>query len=174
VHPAVRVGPSTVEGRGLFATADLLAGTVVVVLGGRVVGTEELRRLIVAADADPDTPYVDTVGLDGGRHLVLDAGTPAHFGNHSCEPNLWHEDAVTVVARRDVAAGEELTVDYATQTTEPGWAMTCRCGAASCRGQVTGRDWARGDLQVRYGRHWVPALLRRIDAGVSGPSAPSC
>jgi SET domain-containing protein len=43
------------------------------------------------------------------------------YGNHSCDPNLWHADVVTITARRDIAAGEELTIDYATH---PGWQIT--------------------------------------------------
>lgn len=35
------------------------------------------------------------------------------FINHSCDPNVWMQDEVTSVARRDVRAGEELTMDYA-------------------------------------------------------------
>ena len=35
--------------------------------------------------------------------------------NHSCEPNVWYSGyEQTVVARRDIKRGEELTVDYCT------------------------------------------------------------
>ena len=33
-----------------------------------------------------------------------------------------------------------------------------------CRGVVTGNDWRRPDLRERYGKHWVPALLARIQS----------
>jgi hypothetical protein len=32
-----------------------------------------------------------------------------HFLNHSCDPNVWMEDEVTLAARRDLGVGEELT-----------------------------------------------------------------
>ena len=69
------------------------------------------------------------------QSFQIDPAHPVRYGNHGCAPNLWMEDAVTVVARRAVAAGEELTVDYATQTGTEAWRMTCRCGApaATCR-----------------------------------------
>jgi len=86
------------------------------------------------------------------------------YGNHSCDPTLWHVDGYTLAARRDIDAGEEVTVDYATQTAESAFAMACRCGSRLCRGRVTGDDWRRADLQDRYGDHWVPALLRRVRA----------
>ncbi len=72
--------------------------------------------------------------------------------------------AFALSARRDIAAGEEVTVDYATQTAEPDFVLDCRCGSALCRGTVTGDDWRRRELQERYGEHWVPALRLLIDA----------
>jgi hypothetical protein len=73
-----------------------------------------------------------------GRHLLIDPGHPVRYGNHSCDPNLWHADAVTIVARRDIAPGEELTVDYATHTGVQEWTMVCTCGQPGCRGRPTG------------------------------------
>ena len=91
-------------------------------------------------------------------HLVLPGRQPIGYGNHSCDPALWHDDAYTLTARRDIDAGDEVTVDYGTQTAEPDFTMDCRCGSALCRGTVTGDDWRRPELQQRYGDHWVPAL----------------
>jgi hypothetical protein len=138
LHPDVEVRPSPIDGQGLFATADLDAGVVVVRLGGRVVGTDELRALFAAADADPDAPYVDTVTIAPDRHLVLPQGSQVHYGNHSCDPTMLHIDPFAIATRRPVRPGDELTVDYATQSGLAGWSMTCACGAASCRGVVTG------------------------------------
>jgi hypothetical protein len=53
---------------------------------------------------------------------------------------------------RDIAAGEELTIDYAMIDDHPG-VLACRCGAANCRRVVFGQDWRRPDLQARYGRY---------------------
>lgn len=138
LHPDVEVRASPIDGQGLFATASLDTGVVVVRLGGRVVGTDELRALIAAVDADPDAPYVDTVTIAGDRHLVLPPGTPVHYGNHSCDPTIWHIDPFAIATRHPVAAGDELTIDYATQSGLAGWSMICACGTASCRGVVTG------------------------------------
>jgi uncharacterized protein len=70
--------------------------------------------------------------------------------NHSCDANLWMGDEVTVVARRDIATGEELTQDYALYTTSPTWIMKpCRCGMFNCRQVITGNDWQRPDVQER-------------------------
>jgi uncharacterized protein len=164
VDPSVTVAPSAIEGSGLFASADLEAGRVVLRLGGRLVRTEELARLIAEATADPRLPYVDTVSVADDLHLVLPPGTAAHFGNHSCDPNLWHEGPYAIAARRPIGAGQELTVDYGASSGAPGFSMPCRCGAAVCRQVVTSDDWRIAELQTRYRGHWVPVLEERIAA----------
>lgn len=75
-------------------------------------------------------------------------------------------DEVTLVARRLVAAGEELTADYALWELDPEWVspFRCRCGAAECRGVITGRDWEDPELQRRYAAHFHPVLNARIGA----------
>jgi uncharacterized protein len=69
------------------------------------------------------------------------------------------------VARRPIAAGEELTIDYALFTASPDWSLSpCRCGLACCRQMITGSDWMRPDVQARYRGHFSPFLNRRIEA----------
>ena len=60
------VRESPVEGRGLFFTDRLPAGTVVIRLGGRLVSSAELGALMRDADADPAAPYVDTITVYDG------------------------------------------------------------------------------------------------------------
>ncbi|WP_328293698.1 SET domain-containing protein-lysine N-methyltransferase [Kineococcus sp. NBC_00420] len=158
--PLARVDRSPIEGVGLFATGPLRAGTVVSRFGGRLVSDAEQHRLF--ADAARSGTYVDTLSVGADLNLVLPPDAPQRAGNHSCDPNTWWVDPYTVVARRDVTAGEELTLDYATITDDPDFAMSCSCRALSCRGRVTGRDWRLPTLQVGYGPHWVPILRERI------------
>jgi uncharacterized protein len=159
----VAVGRSAIDGRGLFAGDDIPAGTIVLRLGGVLVDSATLSRLLVAADAAPDAPYVDTIAVDDDAHLVLPPGTTAHFANHSCEPTLWHVGPYELAARRDLRAGDELTVDYGTNSAAAGFAMECRCESPGCRRRVTSEDWRRPELRLRYRGHWTPALQRRID-----------
>lgn len=151
--PSAEPLPSPIEGLGLFATAAIAAGDVVMRLGGKLIDDAALAAL---------APPYSSVAIDDNAHLLIDPAHPVRYGNHSCEPNLWHVDAVTLEARRDIAVGEELTIDYATHTGVEDWVMDCHCGAPSCRGRVTGADWRRHDLQLRYGDHWTPLLRRRI------------
>jgi hypothetical protein len=162
IHEAVEVRLSAIEGRGLFAKQDLPAGSVVARLGGRLVSDAELERLIADRERDPECPYIDSIAVHEGRNLLIPPGQPIHFANHSCDPNPLHVGPYTLAARRDVAAGEELTIDYATHTTNPRMRFDCDCGSSQCRGTVTGEDWRNERLQERYGQHWVPAVLHKI------------
>ncbi len=157
MHDAVEVRPSPIEGRGLFATAPIAPGEVVMGFGGRLVTRAELEAMIVPSDV-----YIDCISVEDGIDLVMPPGQDVHFANHSCDPNIWHTDAFTVVARREIAAGDEITVDYATHSDAPGDLFVCSCGSELCRGVVTGADWRRPELRERYGDHWVPVLLERI------------
>ena len=162
LHPDVEIGPSSIAQLGLFARAAIAAGTVVARLGGRLVTGSELRQIFIEAARQPDRPYVDTITVAEDLHLVLPPGQPNHYGNHSCDPNLWWDGTYTLAARRPIAAGEEVTNDYATSTGTTDFAMTCACGSSLCRRVITGEDWRLPELQARYGDHWTPALLARM------------
>jgi uncharacterized protein len=151
------VAESCISGQGLFATESIESGRIVMCLGGRLVSTSELQDLLVGS-----TDYVDTLTVYEDRHLVLPCGTKVHYGNHSCDPNLWHAGPYDIVARRDIEAGNEVTLDYATQSGAAGFFMACSCAAAACRRAVTSEDWKLSHLQEIYAGHWVPALEERI------------
>ena len=65
------------------------------------------------------------------------SGDALRFTNHSCAPNAVlriRQGRVELYAIRDVAAGEELTVDYGESHHEG--RLTCRCGAPRCAGRL--------------------------------------
>ncbi|HUS12722.1 MAG TPA: SET domain-containing protein-lysine N-methyltransferase, partial [Pyrinomonadaceae bacterium] len=78
---------------------------------------------------------------------------PEHWKpiNHSCDPNAWLE-GLNMVARRDICAGEEITMDYATFYNEQMSDFLCHCGADECRGIIRGTDY-RESFVDRYGDH---------------------
>jgi uncharacterized protein len=162
LHAEVEVRPSAIAQLGLFARTPIPAGTVACRLGGRLVSGAELTEILAAAAGRPDPPYIDTITVGDDSHLILPAGQPVRYGNHSCDPNLWWTGPYTLTARRLIEAGEEVTNDYATSTGVADFSMNCACGTALCRGMITGRDWEDHQLQDRYGDHWVPALLDRM------------
>jgi uncharacterized protein len=108
-----------------------------------------------------------TQPVEAGR-TVLRVPCPGSFGplNHSCEPNLGWSDDLTLVTIRDIAAGEELTCDYATGTDDAELVLMCHCETYRCRQVIEGTDWRIPQLQQRYAGRWAPAVQRRID-GVS-------
>ena len=143
--------PSLIQGKGLFAREPIDEGTGLIELGGTVLDDIVLMRL---------RPH-SSLGIAEGLNLVQEEDDPAQFGNHSCDPNLWMTDEVTVTARRPVAYDEELTTDYAMMTVLP-WHMDCRYGAPTCRRTISGNDWMLPELQQRYDEHFSPFIVERI------------
>lgn len=140
----------------MFATRPIHKDEVVVIIGGTVMSDAEFRTFIATA------PRYNAIQIGEDAHLV-DIPTSPGGMNHSCDANLWLHDEVTVVARREIAADEELTQDYAIYTTTPDWVMSpCGCGSPLCRHIVTGNDWQRQDVQERYKGHFSPFINERI------------
>jgi hypothetical protein len=85
------------------------------------------------------------------------------YVNHSCNPNAGLSGQIGLVAMREIEPGEEVCFDYAMCDTMPYDEFECECGAANCRGVVTGSDWQRPELQKRYAGYFSPHVQRRID-----------
>lgn len=158
--PRTEVRASAIHGRGLFARAPIRCGELVAMKGGYVLSRAHWQAL--QAELGPAEIQVD-------EDLVL---APVHAGeregamlytNHSCEPNIAIQGQIAFVAMRDIAAGEELTHDWAT-TDDDEYEMVCRCGRPSCRGTITGKDWMKPELQRRYAGWFCWYLQRKIDA----------
>jgi hypothetical protein len=152
----------------MFATAPIHQGEVVTVWGGTLLLTED--------DLSGDQARIWQVkgyvwatigeGLYLAQCLGPEEADWTDYINHCCDSNVWMLDEVTLAARRDIAAGEELTIDYCLfegdEEHVPPWA--CRCGSVHCRGRFTGRDWRRPELQERYRGHFSPFINARIGA----------
>jgi SET domain-containing protein len=157
--PKTEVHESKIHGRGLFATADIAKDEVVVVKGGHIVSRAQLREKI--------TPALGPVEIQIGDDLFIAPVAPEEressmlYSNHSCNANLGMRGEITFVAMRDIAAGEELTHDWAT-TDDDNYAMECKCGATNCRKTLTGKDWLRPELQERYAGYFAAYLAQKI------------
>ncbi|GAB5029840.1 nuclear protein set [Nannochloropsis oceanica] len=147
--------------KGLFLTAAMRKGEVVLVFAGKVVGMEGLlaagRRNMELSLQINDTLW--QIPSTRGPET-------SDFVNHSCDANSGMEDSTTVVAIRDMRAGEEVTIDYATVNsginTSEGDNFQCRCQAKGCRGTVTSRDWMLPDVQEKYWPYFPPFVRRLI------------
>ncbi len=161
ISPKVEERNSPKHGRGLFAKEPIEAGEVVVIWGGDFVNHSEAQKAKLEGMA------VQQIAEDVWD--VFDHATrhddASYNHNHSCNPNTWMGNEVTISARRDIAPHEELTIDYAMLVIDDGWVMPdkCRCGTSLCRHTITGLDWQRGDLQERYGNHFSPFINARIE-----------
>jgi hypothetical protein len=154
---AAKGGASAIDGQGVHAVEAIAGGEVVAVKGGHIVDGTAVAGLPKAI-RDSAFPIAADCFLAALAHGEYD-GVMMRV-NHSCEPNVGMGGNVVLVAMRDIAAGEELTIDYALFLADPGFAMACRCGTAACRGMVRGTDWMRTDLQARY-RGWFSWWLQQ-------------
>ena len=110
ILPRYRIDASRIPGagRGLFVEATVRAGAIVVAPDAipRVYAFDE-----VLAQPDPESALAACVRWFEDRYTITPDWPDECFINHSFEPNgLWHLGFV--FAARDLAPGDELTVDY--------------------------------------------------------------
>lgn len=162
IHPATELRRTDrAIGYGVTATAPIPRGTITWVrdpLDQRFAPPSVARMAELLRAALERYCYRE---LDGAYVLCWDH---ARFNNHSCQPSCRTVGDFDI-AVRDIAAGEELTIEYATinvlQT------FDCRCGAPACRGSVR-----PGDAR-EYGERWDVEILEaaRLTPAVPQPLA---
>jgi SET domain-containing protein len=158
--PETEVRKSSIAGRGLFAKAHIAAGSIVAVKGGAVMEGAAWQLL---------EPQLGAAEIQVAEDLFIAPRSQEEregsmlFTNHSCEPNIALQGQIVFTAMRDIAAGEELTHDWAT-TDDLDYEMICRCGTSTCRGVITGKDWMMPELQKKYRGWFCWFLQRKIDA----------
>lgn len=167
---AIKGGASAIEGKGVHAIEAITAGEVVAVKGGHLVDgataiglPAAIRNSAFQIAADCFLAALAEEEHDGVMMRV----------NHSCDPNVGMGGNVLLVSMRPIAAGEELTIDYAMFLADPGFAMDCRCAAAACRGVVRGTDWTRADLRERYQgwfSWWLQQEITRTTSSLRNPA----
>lgn len=144
-------------GLGVFARASIKEGELLVVWGGDIVNGKTLALL-------PQREQQHSIQVEEDLYLVPHGpAEPADFVNHCCEPNAGLSGQISLVALRDIEPGEEVCFDYAMSDSSPYDEFDCECGAANCRGRVSGNDWRRPELWERYAGHFSPYLQRRIN-----------
>jgi hypothetical protein len=157
----LEVRPSSIHGRGVFTTEKIAAGEVLMIWGGALFSLAE----VYAGKAEAHSFAAIFEGVFLG-HPAGQGNSTDDFVNHSCDPNVWMLDEVTVAACREIAAGEEITADLVIwwDPDEAGVTWECCCGAPNCRKIFTSRDWRRPELQEKYRGHFVPYISQRIEA----------
>jgi len=163
VSPKLVHGESKIHYDGVFTTQAVNKGEKLMEFGGEVVSRAEaedgpyrVRSVwIVADDAYVALPETDTApSLDENL-------------NHSCDANAWLADEVTLVAKRDLAAGEEITLDQGTWNFDESEytvdAEDCTCGSPICRVRLSETDWQLPAVQAQYRGHFHPVVQALID-----------
>jgi uncharacterized protein len=160
LSPKAEVRASPIHGRGLFAMAEFEPGEIVCVKGGHIFAGQTLRE--VAPALGPAEIQIAGDLYIGPLEAAEREGAMI-FSNHSCDPNIGVQGQIVFVALRHVAAGEELTHDWAT-TDDDDYTLVCHCGSRGCRGIITGKDWQKPELQSKYCGYFSWYLQRKIDA----------
>jgi SET domain len=109
-----------VEGKGdcIFATEEIKAGERIGYFEGPKITTNTIHSM----------------HLEG--KIIEGAGVLKNLA-HSCDPNAYFKDKQRwLYARKDIGAGDEVTIDYL--DTEPviSHPFICKCGSPNCRGKI--------------------------------------
>ncbi|MEO7055592.1 MAG: SET domain-containing protein [Caldimonas sp.] len=128
----VDVAPSAIDGQGAFAAESIPARRKIGEIRGEPISVREARRRARGLARIMIVEVSERRAIDASESI-----DPMRFTNHSCAPNAVlriRQGRVEFYAMRDVAAGEELTVDYGESHHEG--RLTCRCGSARCAGSL--------------------------------------
>lgn len=126
------VGPSAIDGQGVFAAEPIPARRKIGEVRGEPVSLQEAQA------RSRGQARIMMIAVSARRAIDASRSTDAlRFINHSCRPNAalkLNQGRVEFYAMRDIAAGEELTARYG-ETHHQG-RLRCRCGAAGCAGRL--------------------------------------
>lgn len=132
----VRVGPSAIDGQGVFADEPIPARRKIGEIRGEFVDMAQARAR--ARVAERSTGRIFMIAISDKRAVdASQSADPLRFANHACLPNMVlkvQQGRVALYALRDIAAGEELTTRYG--RTHHAGRLVCRCGAPGCIGQL--------------------------------------
>jgi uncharacterized protein len=127
---AVRVQRSRIDGFGVFADEAVPARRKIGEVRGESVTVAEGRRRAAGRER------IMIVEVSSRRAVDLShSSDPMRFTNHSCQPNARlsiSQGRIEFYALRDIAAGDEITVNYG-ETHHEG-RLACRCVAPGCAG----------------------------------------
>lgn len=129
---AVTVKPSGIDGHGAFAAEPIPPRLKIGEIRGESISVREARIRATRSER------IMLIELSARRAIDFGRSTdPMRFTNHSCRPNarlVIRNGRVEFYARRAIAPGEEITVDYG--PTHHDGKLACRCGAPGCRGAL--------------------------------------
>ncbi|KAL1871579.1 hypothetical protein VTK73DRAFT_2008 [Phialemonium thermophilum] len=121
-----------------------------------------------------DEPTYATVQISRDKHLNLNSDLL--YINHSCDPSLIFDTTNfdILVGPKGLKPGDELTFFYPSTEWEMAQPFDCLCGAAACRGRISGaKHMTDAQLEGVFLNGHIRALLaERKSATGNGGSVP--
>lgn len=142
-------GESKIHSKGIFANKNIKKEEIV----GVIQGPKKFKINKNAADALSNP---DWVGFD--LNYWIDPIPPYKHLNHSCDPNVAILGNKTLVAIKNIAKNEEITIDYSIIEADPRWHMRCTCGEKNCR-RIVG---SIQKLPQRVYNKYMPFISKRF------------
>ena len=158
LSPACELRPSPFGGQGVFACRAIAAGELLMLWGGVIRTAAEIDALAETHTAFASVSFTVWEGFYMTALSPDDPSDDAEFVNHSCDPNAGMKGQLALVARRAIAAGEEVTFDYDTTESSPTGGFACTCGSPHCRRVIDGSAWQDAAFRERN-RGWLSAYL---------------
>ena len=128
----VAVRKSAIDGFGAFAAEPIPARRKIGEIRGESISVSEARRRAAGKQRIMIVEVSARKAIDA--HQSTD---PMRFTNHGCRPNARltiQGGRIEFYSLRDIAPGEEITVNYG-ETHHEG-RLRCRCGATGCVGRL--------------------------------------
>ena len=146
-----KVRKSNIDNRGLYASKNIKAGTIIIHYKGKLITKKETEK---NPKYDNDKA-IYLFNLNNRYDLDGDFSyNTARLINHSCSPNcevdgkglkLW------IYALQDIKKGEELSYDYGFGYDENYKDFVCKCRAKSCCGYIV-REGSRWRIKINAKR----------------------
>ena len=130
--PGIEAKSSPIDGQGCYATRAFRHGSKIAEYVGERISRREIKRRVQG------TQRIHICAID--TYWAIDGnvgGNATKYINHSCQPNgdlKIIKGRIFFYAQRDIASGEEITLDYVASWHDD--ETKCHCGAPTCRGTI--------------------------------------
>lgn len=146
---------SKINGTGLYTKKRLKPGDRVGIIEGEV---EIVRKWT------PALSKISPNWIGIGRYSWINTKkSPFRYINHSCDPNTYIVGKRTVVALKNIAADDEVTMDYSLTEADQGYTVPggCHCGSKKCR-KMIGPINSLTVPMFKKVQHLVPKNFKKI------------
>ena len=146
-----RIKKSNIDrnGRGLYATKDIKAGTRIIDYVGKIITKKQTEESEKFDNSKP----IYLFDLNSRYDLDGDVSwNTARLINHSCLNNCDYEGKglkLWVNANRDIKMGEELTCNYGFSYDSDYKQFPCKCGSKNCVGYIV-RESSRWRINKKF------------------------